>query len=349
MVDFPLPSTDVLTAFGLGDATLELFPTGLINTSWLVVFRDDELRILQRVNTIFPAAVNIDIDVVTRHLETLNLKTPRFIPTTDGRLIHEDDDGIVWRQLTYIPGTTHDALENTHQANEAGALLGRFHRAVGDLEYKFSNARLGVHDTVKHIAGLSTALKEHTGHAQFARVKKLADEVFELANILPDLGNQPDRIVHGDPKISNIVFDKDTNAALCLIDLDTLGRMPVVLELGDAFRSWCNPQAEDEPGAEFSLLIFHSAIAGYARVTKDFLDESEWRKIPAATLTITVELAARFCADALNESYFGWDDKRFRNASEHNQARTRSQINLARSIAMLRDQIDMEVRAAFEG
>ena len=175
----------------------------------------------------------------------------------------------------------------------------------------------------------------------------LADEVFELADRLPDLGDQPDRIVHGDPKISNIVFSSNTGEAKSLIDLDTLGRMPIVLELGDAFRSWCNLSGEDEPGAEFSLLIFHSAITGYARETQSLLAESEWRKIPAATFTITVELAARFCADALNERYFGWDPMQFHSPSRHNQARTRSQINLAHSITEQRDHIETEVDAAF--
>ena len=125
--------------------------------------------------------------------------------------------------------------------------------------------------------------------------------------------------------------------------------MPIMLELGDAFRSWCNPLAEDEPGAEFSLLIFRSAITGYARATQGLLSENEWRTIPAATLTIAVELAARFCADALNENYFGWDATRFRTASEHNQARTRSQINLARSIDAQHTRLEAEVMAAFEG
>ncbi|MCY3730798.1 MAG: hypothetical protein OXF98_05600, partial [Rhodospirillaceae bacterium] len=50
------------------------------------------------------------------------------------------------------------------------------------------------------------------------------------------------------------------------------------------------------------------------------------------TLTVTVELAARFAADALAESYFGWDPARYATACEHNQARARSQLGLARSI-----------------
>jgi len=348
MADPESPSADVLAALGLGDASLERFPKGLINTSWLVVVPGGERRVLQRVNPIFPPEINADIDVVTRHLESRGLTTPRLIPTPDGARYLEMEDA-VWRQLTYIAGNTYDTVQNSHQADEAGMLLGRFHRAVGELDHTFVNTRLGVHDTVKHIAFLSSTLKQCKDHHQITRVQALADEVFELANRLPDLGDTPDRIVHGDPKISNIVFADGTNEALCLIDLDTLGRMPIVLELGDAFRSWCNPLAEDEPGAEFSPLIFHSAIGGYAQAVDGFLSDNEWRSIPAAALTITVELAARFCADALNESYFGWDPDRFRSASEHNQARTRSQINLARSITARREQLETEVIAAFEG
>ena len=55
--------------------------------------------------------------------------------------------------------------------------------------------------------------------------------------------------MHGDPKISNLMFARDSDRGLCLIDLDTLGPMPIALELGDALRSWCNPAAEDARAA----------------------------------------------------------------------------------------------------
>ncbi len=347
MAGSPSPSAAVLAALGLGEATPEPFPTGLINDSWLIETPAGQPLVLQRVNPIFPLATNTDIDVVTRHLAAAGLLTPRLIPTPDGRLCLEAD-GAVWRQLTYIPGNTYEFLDNSRQADQAGALLGRFHRAVGDLEHRFVNARSSVHDTVRHLARLRATLNRRGDHPQFATVRALAENVFELANKLPDLGDTPDRIVHGDPKISNIVFAEESDDALCLIDLDTLGRMPIVLELGDAFRSWCNPHAEDEPDAEFSLLLFNSAIAGYGRETKGWLSADEWRRIPAATLTITVELAARFCADALNESYFGWDSTRFASASEHNQARSKNQIELAHRINAQREPMETEVAAVFE-
>ena len=96
---------------------------------------------------------------------------------------------------------------------------------------------------------------------------------------------------------------------MCLIDLDTLARMPVALELGDALRSWCNPATEDAADARFVRPFFAAAVDGYAAAAPGFLAHDEWGAIPRGTLTITVELAARFCADALRERYFRWDPR----------------------------------------
>ena len=60
--------------------------------------------------------------------------------------------------------------------------------------------------------------------------------------------------------------------------------------------------------------------------------EPSGRPLPAATLTITLELAARFAADALREDYFGWDAARFGSASEHNEVRAAGQLRLAEDI-----------------
>jgi hypothetical protein len=78
--------------------------------------------------------------------------------------------------------------------------------------------------------------------------------------------------------------------------------------------------------------LFEGAIAGYAEGARTLLEPVEWSAIPAATLTITVELAARFCTDSLREQYFGWDAGRFASASAHNQARTRNQLQLAEGV-----------------
>jgi Ser/Thr protein kinase RdoA (MazF antagonist) len=210
--------------------------------------------------------------------------------------------------------------------------VAEFHRAVSDLDHTFRNRRLGVHDTALHLRTLRAALVEQRGHRHFDVIEPLAERVLEAAAALPPMPATPDRIVHGDPKISNLMFAHDADRALCLIDLDTLSHMPVALELGDALRSWCNPATEDAASAGFVRPFFDAAIRGYAGAAQELLTPVEWGAIPRGALTITVELAARFCTDALRENYFGWNRARYESSSAHNQARTQGQLKLAASI-----------------
>ncbi len=47
---------------------------------------------------------------------------------------------------------------------------------------------------------------------------------------------------------------------------------------------------------------------------------------------IALELASRFAADAVNESYFAWDRERFDSAGAHNLQRAENQWSLATSV-----------------
>lgn len=340
------PAAEVLAAFEIDRPSLRRASTGLINQTWYACRADATACVLQRVNPVFPAEVHHDIDVVTQHLRAKGMETPLLIATRTGRLWVEHE-GAVWRALSFVDGASFDSLQSTAQASEAGRLLAAFHDALADLDHEFRNARLGVHDTDKHLQALRTTLAGGTDHPHFAAIAALGAEVLDLAATIGPLPRAPDRIVHGDPKISNVMFTHAGDRALCLIDLDTLARMPIAFELGDAFRSWCNPKTEDASSSTFSMPLFAAAIEGYARRMAGRLEPAEWQSIPAATFTIAVELAARFCTDALNERYFRWDSHRYPSASAHNQARTRGQLNLARTIRTQRAALDATVARAF--
>jgi len=325
------PSQTVLKELGLTQAKLTRFKSGIINDSWRADKPNQETLVLQRVNPIFPATINNDIYAVTQHLQKKGMLTPRLVRTPKGELWLEENNNL-WRVQTFIPGITRDVLEKPSQAEEAGAFLARFHIALSDFKLPFSSPRIGVHDTQKHLDALKIALIQHKAHPRYSDIEPLGRKILEIASALPKLPACANRMVHGDPKISNFIFDAVTDQAMCLIDLDTITTMPIILELGDAIRSWCNIKGEENPNAFLSMPFLQSSMTGYAREAKDFLIEKEWRALPAAILTITVELAARFAADALMENYFSWDPSRYATASEHNQLRAQSQIRLAQSI-----------------
>ncbi|MEZ5565257.1 MAG: aminoglycoside phosphotransferase family protein [Gammaproteobacteria bacterium] len=343
----PIAPQSVLNAWKLDAGSVSPLGSGLINYTWLVSgSRSSPPYVLQQVNPVFPATVNDDIRVVTRHLLAAGLTTPELVPTPDGRWWVEDETHI-YRLLTYIDGINRNRLSTPGEAAEAGALLAGFHRALGTLEHQFSNPRLGVHNTTRHLAVLRKALVDHAGHSEITAIRPLAQEILKLAAALPPIPTVPDRVVHGDPKVNNLLFDTESGRGLCLIDLDTLGPMPLPLELGDAFRSWCNPAGEDHRQSAFALDLFTGAVEGYAGVAAGWITADEIAGIVAGTLTIYVELAARFCADALRECYFGWDEQRFPSRSEHNQVRAASQLNSARALWDMRCAADEVVRRAF--
>jgi Ser/Thr protein kinase RdoA (MazF antagonist) len=339
MVDKPEIPDAVLAEYGLESAQISAFGNGLINQTYRVQSGPQESYVLQCVNAIFPPEVNRDIDLVTRRLTAEGLLTPSIVPTRQGALWVELEQD-VWRLLTYIEGTSHEALSGAKQAREAGALLARFHRAVADIEHRFANLRLGIHDTAKHLRFLEETLTKKTEHPRYGDIKKLGREILDVAASLQKLPPLPDRVVHGDPKINNIIFESGTDSALCLIDLDTIARMPLPLEFGDAFRSWCNASGEDGREGEFSAELFAPAVEGYADVARGWVTAREWSAIVPATEIILVELAARFCADALNESYFAWDPGNFVSRSEHNIVRATNQLNVARSLARQRKKLE---------
>jgi Ser/Thr protein kinase RdoA (MazF antagonist) len=335
-----------LSFWSLQGAQVEPFGTGLINDTFRATTKDGQQFILQGLNQVFAPEVNADIDVLTRHLEAQGKVTQRLVPTTEGQLWAELE-GRAWRLSTFVPGVCLDMLENEQQAAEAGRLLGRFHAGIRDLDVELHTERLGVHDTRRHLQVLEATLLSHTDHRHFAEIEPLAQSILEHAHRLPDLPDLPDRLVHGDPKISNLVFDENTGEGICMIDLDTLSHMPLPLELGDAFRSWCNPRGEDVQRSAFRLDLFASAIQGYASVA-DFVTREEWQAFAPATRTIIIELAARFITDALNESYFGWNSEVFPDRSAHNQVRASGQLELHRSLCDQFDEAEKLVELAFK-
>jgi Ser/Thr protein kinase RdoA (MazF antagonist) len=229
-------------------------------------------------------------------------------------------------------------------AEAGGALVGRFHRAVADLSHAYHFTRAGVHDTAAHLAKLRARV-DPASRAQNASLhigggtgdveaEELGREI--LAVPLPALPEQPRRHVHGDLKISNLLFRRDPLRAVALVDLDTLALGSMAFELGDALRSWCNPHGEDAGHVHFELPIFAAAIAGFRAEADALVTRDERIAIVTGLETVCLELAARFCVDAFEDRYFGWDASRFPSRRAHNLVRARGQLALGAAVRAAR-------------
>ena len=334
----------ILAAWGLSPGSVEPLGTGLINRTFLARDAGGTPFVLQQVNPMFAPEVQEDIEAVTAHLALRGLPTPRLLRTRDGRLCIPAAGG-AWRVMSHMPGRVLDAVESPAQAAAAGKLLARFHRALDDLEHAFRHRRPPVHEPARHLAALGAALEAHPTHRLRPAAGAVAEEIFAAAAALPPLPSTPARVVHGDPKISNLVFEERRDEALCMLDLDTLGEMALPFELGDAMRSWCSVSSEDDPAGRFCAERFAAAFRGYAREASGWWLREERDAVLPATAAIQVELAARFCADSLNESYFGWNPAAFPSRGEHNLARARGQLALHRSLLAQRDTLDAAIAA----
>jgi Ser/Thr protein kinase RdoA (MazF antagonist) len=313
-------------------ATVAPLGSGLINQTFLLSV-GVQRAVLQRLAPIFSPVINENIAAVASALAAAGLTTPRLLPTRAGRLwLDLGDENGVWRLQTFVPGVSFDKVQSPTQARAAGVLVARFHRALDGLAHDFRGLREGVHDTAKHLARLREALSVHKDHRLMVQVEPMAESILTRARALEPLPLLAPRLGHGDLKLNNILFAGEappaSEQALCLVDLDTVGPMPIAYELGDAWRSWCNVRGEDDPVARIDMEVFRASFTGYASGIGRDLSEAERRALLLGVERISLELASRFAADALFERYFGWDAKRFPNRGEHNLVRGRGQLAL---------------------
>jgi Ser/Thr protein kinase RdoA (MazF antagonist) len=317
----------------------EIPEPGLINRTWSVGV--PPRFVLQLVNPVIPAPADERLDLVTRHLALHGLPTPRLVRDRFGRAATPDPEGGRWRLLTFVPGTTWHRLPHPRHACAAGALVGRFHAALQDLAGQLEPLRLQVHETPRHMRRLEETLSSCADHRLAAGIRRTGEGILDCwRRYGAAVGGLtlPERPAHGDLKVSNVRFDPDGEKAVCLVDFDTLGRLPLDAEIGDALRSWCNPLGEDAGSARVDVELFAATVEGYLRAAT-FVTVTEREALVPGLWRIATELAARFCVDAHEERYFGWDPRVSPSRGDHNLLRARCQLELALDVERRRGEL----------
>ncbi len=283
-----------------------------------------------------------DYEAVTQHLHQRKMDAPRLVRTRDDRQVAVDDDGRWWRLSTWVEGHTRMQVCSAREAEEGARALGRFHKAMADTRHEFGSQH-PLHDTQAHLARLRSSVADPKNETELNSIRQEVDFILKTLPTLMLPDSLPQRVVHGDPKISNVLFQGDR--AVGLIDLDTCNRHTILVDLGDATRSWCRDGHEDEE-QHFQIDRFEAILRGYAAEGPQ-LDEHEISWLGRAGRVITMELASRFARDVLEDDYFAFDAERYPDRRSHNRARTRGMLFMASDMERQTNQIEALVRNYF--
>ena len=277
---------------------------------------------------------------VSEHLRSKSSDDARhlsLVPTIDGQHFFRDKDGEVWRAFRFIPDSvTYERPRNAQQARDAAAKYGEFQRLVADLPATelretipdFHNTRARYqqfHDAI--------AADAHERKRECAAEIERAAAWEEIAGTLVDLqeaGKIPERVVHNDTKLDNLLFDQRTGKPICVIDLDTVMPGLALHDFGDMVRTMTTTAVEDETDLSLigmSMEYFEAVVEGYLSETSGFLTQLEIEHLPLSGMIITIETGLRFLTDHLRgDEYFKC------HRPGHNLDRCRSQFALAASI-----------------
>jgi Ser/Thr protein kinase RdoA (MazF antagonist) len=323
-----LTPIDIASRFQIPQpVSVEPFGGGLLHATHAVRTNDGAF-ILQRLHPVTSDAAIQDARVVGEFLASRGFHVPVFRLSKDGAVLVRDG-GDRWRLYPMIVGEAFEVVGSPEMAREAGRIVGEMHQHLHELDYEPQGAIPRFHDTALVVDELRSVVDQLPGSVgQIGR-----GIVAELPALIVDQcsAREPKAIIHADLKISNLLFAD--GRAVAVIDMDTLMLHFRVIDLGDAFRSWCATSTEDDPSLDFNADLFRAAVDGYARGFSGAVDSQLFLR---ATQQISWELAARFLIDAVRDDYFGFDARRYASRRDHNMARAIAQFRLGEAVARFR-------------
>ena len=303
--------------------------------------------IVQKVNTyVFkkPWDVMNNIGLISEFMAEHHpdIKSLRYIHALDGKNYYEDGPAF-WRMYKYIDSVTYNSSKDPVIVKNAGKAFGRFQKALSDFDASLLRYTIpNFHNTTKRYADLAADYSANKlGRAascssEVSYVLSMKDKALVLDKLYAE-GRIPLRVTHNDTKINNVLFDPDTRAAMCVVDLDTV--MPGLAghDFGDAVRSAGNSKGSSSlefDKVSLDLNVYRAFAEGFLSQTATLFTDDEISSLPDSCLVMTLELASRYLDDYLT------GDNYFKVKYEtQNLDRARNLIALAKSMDSLMGQM----------
>lgn len=334
----------VLESMGITDRTaITRYGSGHINDTFKVDTSSGKSFILQRVNTaIFdPQAQEL--------LKRVLLKVTSFLKSKGVKTLDFVAYEAPWRLYSYYGDcTVNEVVVSPSQAYDIGRAFAKFHNDLSDLPPpRLEEVLPKFHDTLERLKALDEALSNDVADRaalvadELKFVEKRRAQAGRIVTLMAS-GEIPERVIHNDSKINNLLFMKDGSAVI--IDLDTVMPGSVLSDFGDMVRTATASAAEDE--ADLSKVYskkeyFEELSRGYISGA-DFLTQSEIDNLVFAGQLSTFEVGVRFLTDYINgDTYF------HTSYPEHNLVRARNQFKMVESLEENAEEYEKIVRELF--
>lgn len=332
------PLINVLSAFGIEPAAAPRpFGSGHINHTYQTEDKDGKKYVLQKINIqVFknPHAIANNIlrasEYLAKHHPGYYFITP--LPTLEGSALFVEKDDY-WRLTPFVvESMSIDEATTPDQAYEAARQFGLLARNLDGLNMDLFEPTIpGFHN----LTGRYRQFRQALNGAERTR-KENSRELIDAFLIKNDIVEQyedllqnpdfPNRLMHHDTKINNVLLDTSTQRGICVCDLDTLMPGKVISDIGDMIRTGVSPVPEDSTEferVEVRLDYYKALIQGYLSEMKHVLTPTEKENIIFSGPFLVYMQGVRFLTDYLNGDIY-YPIK----YPEHNLDRARNQMAL---------------------
>jgi len=313
---------------------IDFIDSGLINKTYIIEHLINGKKskfILQCLSNVFESyeRVNMNHKLITDHIKNKIKKNyfksdnqrweaPCLIKCNSNNLFLLPFCSDFWRAMEYIDDTvTFDILEDNKMAYQAGLGLAKFHGTCSDVDLeKLESTIKDFHNTKHYIDQFNMIIKDYRFLELDDNVNKrveklissLSNHILYVESLLEYFKRKSIQLslIHGDPKLSNFLFDIQYKYVVSLIDLDTVSSGYLLTDLADCIRSVCNISGEDPDDIEnvyFDINCCKYFLKGYFSIPNKKGDYS-FGLLPEFIYLIIVELTIRFLIDFLQSNRY---------------------------------------------